>query len=145
MKTRSVLTIMLLTLCLTMSACTSPEKTLLVFGESVTQFQNNVILAQSQGMISEDNTRKVLDICDKANLAGAQVKQILDATGKLDPESKNRIIDIMAAVSNSLDPEKIDVILNIKDPATKQKISGSIVIVRSAISSVMVVVNSARS
>jgi hypothetical protein len=136
--------VLIMSLVLCMSACSDNDllkvsKSMAIYATTLTEVQKNIIAAEKAKFISEENAGKALDICARANVAGQQVNSVLGAIQKLDPESRKKIMALLIPVSDSLDPTKIEFVLAIKDPALKQKIEGGFILLRTTISSIVVI------
>jgi hypothetical protein len=144
MKRNVAMSFLIMSLVLCMTACSDNDllnvsKSMAIYGTTLTEVQKNIIAAEKVGFISEENTGKALDICMRANVAGQQVVSVIGAIQKLDPVSRKKILALLTPISDSLDPTKIEFVLAIKDPAMKQKIEGGFILLRTTVSSIMVI------
>jgi hypothetical protein len=145
MKRNISVLFVILAMSLCMTACSDNDlgkvaKSMRIYATTLTEVQKNIIAAQQVNLLSVENARKALDVCERANVAGQQVNDVLAAIQKLDPASRNKILNLLSPISDALDPQKIEFVAGIKDPAVKQKIEGGFILLRSTISSIMIVV-----
>jgi hypothetical protein len=115
-------------------------KSLNVLATAVGELQTNVQLAEQQQLLDQEIAKQILQICKQVNVAGQQVGDIVKSIQALDPASRSDIVKLLKPIGDSLDVEKLTFIANIKDPATQQKVKGSILLIRSTISSITVIV-----
>jgi hypothetical protein len=113
-------------------------KSMLVVSKTIGQVQTDVIAANSSGLVSDQITGQILQVCIKVNVAGKQIDGVLRGINALDSQSRSSIIALLTPISMALDPVQLEFIAGIKDPATKQKIEGAFILARSAISSVQI-------
>lgn len=144
MKRNFVMSFLILSLVLCMTACSDNDlmkvsKSMAVYGTTLTEVQKNIIAAEKAGFLSVENTGKALEICERANVAGQQIVNVLNAVQKLDPDSRKKILALLVPISDSLDPTKIEFVLAIKDPVLKQKVEGGFILLRTTISSIIVI------
>ena len=115
------------------------SKDMLIVATTVGTIQDDVIAANTAKLISDKTTADILGVCQKVNVAGKQVNAILASISKIDPASKSSLLVILTQVSNSLDPTQLEFVAGIKDPGTKQKIEGGLVVMRTALSGIQLI------
>jgi hypothetical protein len=115
---------------------------MLVLATATGELQKNTLLAEEQKLIDKLTADKIFAVCERINIAGKQVDAILRSIEKLTPESRTNIINMITPISASLDPQQIEFVLNIKNPATRQQLEGGLILVRSLLSSVQITVAS---
>ena len=135
---------LIIALCLTVS-CTdkqlqSANKYVVDYAASITVVDKTVIDLEAKQLITTPAAREILDILKRANKAGQQVKDILGAISKVDPQSKAQIIGILDATSASLDPTTIEEVLGIKDAAARVSVESGLTAVRTVITSIRVAI-----
>ncbi len=118
-------------------------KSMLVVSTATTELQNNVIVANKQSLIDDATTGRILQVCAQINVAVTQVDSVLGAIKKIDSASRSNIVVLLTQISQALNPAELEFIAGIKDAAVKQKIEGGFVLLRSAVSSVQVIVAAA--
>ena len=117
-------------------------KSMVAASVAVGQVQTDVIEANSLGLISEKTTEDILEVCLKVNLAGKQVDAVLRGISKLDPASRQALVNVLTPISQALDVSQLEFMAGIKDPATKQKVEAGFLLARSAISSIQIIIAS---
>jgi hypothetical protein len=127
---------------LLLQACSDIQKiakSMLDVAHAVGDAQTIAIQANGQNLIDDQTTGKILSICAKINIAGKQADAVLRSVTKLDPSSRSSLSSVAAAIRQAIDPSQLEMLANIKDPATRQNVEGGFTLIRSAVSAVEVV------
>jgi hypothetical protein len=114
-------------------------KSMLVVAHAVGDAQTLAIQANGQNLIDDQTTGKILSICAKINIAGKQADAVLRSETKLDPSSRSSLSAVAAAISQAIDPSQLEMLANIKNPATRQNVEGGFTLIRSAVSAIEIV------
>ena len=117
------------------------------FAAAVGQVQADVHAAHDANLISQAVNDKIDVVCTKANNADIQLNAILRAiqdakATSIDAPRKQQILDIMTAVSRSLDVSQIEDLAGIKNADTRNKIEAAFAGVRTAISTMQIILAS---
>jgi hypothetical protein len=115
------------------------SKDMLIVSKAIAEVQNDAIEANRLGLINNDTTDKILNICLRANTAGQSVDTFLRGLSKLDTASRSSLVQLLTPISQALDPSSVVFISGITDDATKQKIEAGILLARSTISSIQII------
>lgn len=118
------------------------SKSMLVLGTAVSELQTDVIAANTQGLMSDQDTKAVLVVCTKISATGKQIDAVLRSITQLDPVSRGNVIALLTTVSQTIDPTQLEFIAGIKDPATKQTVEGAFIVARTTISGLQIVLAS---
>ena len=114
-------------------------RSMLVVAHAVGDAQTLAIQANSQNLIDDQTTGKILSICAKIDIAGKQADAVLRSVTKLDPSSRSSLSSVAAAIGQAIDPSQLEMLANIKNPATRQKVEAALALIRSAVSAVEIV------
>jgi hypothetical protein len=128
-----------------MPACTDSElqkvsKSMLVLANAVGEVQKDTISAVDAKLIDDSAGAKIVGVCARISVAGQQADAVIRSIKALDPQSRKSIVALLTPISQALDPAQLEFVAGIKDPATKQKIEGGFVIMRSAVSAIQLAV-----
>lgn len=108
-------------------------QTLDIVAASVGTLQKTVIESNKVGFISDDDTKAIVELCVKMNLAGKEAVAATRNVAKLSPEDQVRLVvllqPVVTAVDNALDKD----IVGIKNPETKQKVQTVLTGIQSAL------------
>jgi hypothetical protein len=127
-----------------MTACSDPNlnkvaKGLVDIQQTVGTLQTTVIAANKENLLSTENTRTVLDLCEKINLAEKDAIAITRTVAKYDNPTRSQILailqPIMKAVNNAIDVG----IVPIKDQAVKDKVKTALVTIQSTLNIIQLV------
>jgi hypothetical protein len=114
-------------------------RSMLVVAHAVGDAQTLAIQANSQNLIDDQTTGKILSICAKIDIAGKQADAVLRSVTKLDPSSRSSLSSVAAAIGQAIDPSQLEMLANIKNPATRQNVEAALALIRSAVSAVEIV------
>jgi hypothetical protein len=114
-------------------------RSMLVVAHAVGDAQTLAIQANSQNLIDDQTTGKILSICAKIDIAGKQADAVLRSVTKLDPSSRSSLFSVAAAIGQAIDPSQLEMLANIKNPATRQNVEAALALIRSAVSAVEIV------
>jgi hypothetical protein len=114
-------------------------KSMQVVAHAVADAQTLAIQANSQNLIDDQTTGKILSICAKINVAGKHADSVLRSITKLDPSSRSSLSSVAAAIRQAIDPSQLEMLANIKNPATRQSVEGSFTLIRSGVSAIEIV------
>jgi hypothetical protein len=135
----------LLLLLLFVTACSDPDlnkisKALVVTAKTNGEIQTDVIAANAANLLSDNNTRVILEMCQKVNYGGKEATALTRAISKLDDPSKAQILTILkpviVAVQNAIDTG----LIGITDQATKEKIQLLLLSIQSTLNSIQIIV-----
>lgn len=118
------------------------SKSMVVVSTAMGELQKNVIAANRQNLLNDNATGQILQFCIKINTAGKQVDAVLRSIDQLDPGSRRNLIALLIPIVQALDPTQLEFLAEIKDPATKQKIDGAFILMRTTISSMQIILAS---
>jgi hypothetical protein len=130
---------------LLVAGCTDSElarinKSMLIYSTAVNELQKNIIAANQAKLIDDEKTGQIVLICKRAAEAGNQADAILKNLTELTSGQRRSLVDLLTPIGAALDPDRIAFIANIADLDKKQKIEGSIILVRSSISSIQIII-----
>ena len=114
-------------------------KSMVVVSTAIGELQKNVIAANQQNLLNDQVTGQILQICIRVNTAGKQADAVLRSISQLDPGSRRNLIALLVPISQALDPMQLEFLADIRDPATKQKIDGAFILMRTTTSSVQII------
>jgi hypothetical protein len=137
-----VLPLLLFTVSCSDSDLQKVAQDMVVVSNALAQVQTDTIAANTAGLINDDVTTKILQICMRANATGKQIDSILRNLSKLDPASRGSVIALLTPISQSLDPTQLEFIAGIKNEGTKQKVAEGFILARSTISSIQLILAS---
>lgn len=145
MKTKRVLLFPVILVLLVSQACTDSNlqtvsKALTDVAYSVGTLQTTAIEANKAGLLSEDNTRALLELCVKTNLAGKEAVAVTRGISKLDDPSKAQIMTILQPVVVSVRNMVDNGLLGIKNEDTKRKVQTILVVIQTGLNSIQLVV-----
>lgn len=104
------------------AALASVAKGLDEAAHTIAIIQTTAINAESQHLLTEAQTRTLLEATTKANLAGHQAAAITRSISKLDPASRTNLLNILNPVIASVNELVANGTAGIKNEDTKQKI-----------------------
>ena len=93
-----------------------------IVATSVGTLQSTVIESNKVGFISDDDTRAILELCIKVNLAGKEAVAATRAVAKLSPEDQVRLVVLLQPVIAAVDGALQKDVVGIKNPQTKEKV-----------------------
>jgi hypothetical protein len=136
-----LLLLSLILLLLSVAGCKDSQlkqvaKNMQLVATTISIVQTDAVEANKSQLIDDATTAKILSVCTKVNAAGKQIDSVLRSIQTLDVESRTKLMPMLTAVSNSLDPTQIEFVAGIKNPVTKQKVEGGFTIARSTISAI---------
>lgn len=141
---RRILPILLLLL---LSSCTDSDlqktvKSLNIIGVTVGTLQADVIAANGAKLLDDQLTGQIIGVCVRVSVAGKQADSIVRGISKLDPAARTSLVSLLTPISQALDPNALEFIAGVKDPAVKQKIDGAFIILRTTISGLQIILAS---
>jgi hypothetical protein len=130
---------------LLMTACSDSDlnkisKALVVTAKTNGEIQTDVIAANTAQLLSDSNTRVILEMCQKVNYAGKEATTLTRSINALDAPSKAQILTILkpiiVAVGNVVDKG----LVGVTDEPTKQKIRLLLLSLQSTLNSIQIIV-----
>lgn len=103
---------------------------------SVGQFQTTVIEANTQHLLSESVTRKLLTIALKVDQGGKEATQVVKQLQQLAPADRVKIMAILAPVIKAVSDSVNNDLIPITDPEAKQKVQLALLAVQSGLNTV---------
>jgi hypothetical protein len=130
-----------LILLLAMTACADKDlekvaKGLLALADGISITQTTVIEANNQGLIDEDTTRNILQVCVKITQAGQDASAVTRALSKLDDVSRTQVLEILKPVIMSVQDALDNGLLGIKNEQTKQKVRATLLTVQTTLNAI---------
>ena len=137
----------LIVLLLMQTSCSDSDlqkvaKSSLIVATVIGQVQTDTMEANKTGLIDDQTAGQILAICQRANVAGKQINSVLRGLSKLDQQSRASIFALLVPIGQSLETSKIEFVAGIKNPETRQKVEGGLILARSTISTIMIIVAS---
>jgi hypothetical protein len=113
---------------------------LVVVAKTNGEIQTITISANNLKLLPEDNTRIILETCQKINLAGKEATDLTRTLNKLDNPSKAQILKILqpmiATVGSAVDKG----LIGITDQATRDKIKLLLLSLQSTLNSIQLII-----
>jgi hypothetical protein len=107
---------------------------------AVGEVQKVTISMSDQNLIPRDTADKIVGVCMRASIAGKEIDKILRTIQALDQTSRKDIVGLLQKISADFDPQALEFVAGIKNESAKQKIEGTLVVMRSALASVQLIV-----
>ena len=138
-KSKAAAILMLaLTLALPLSGCA--DKTLQQSASELNKIlkitqevETTVIQANSTGLLNDNQTRAVLEVCKKIAEGGQVANNTVAGLSKLDPATKSSLDNVLQPVNaavQSLDPALLEQLASIKDPTTQATVTSLIAAIK---------------
>lgn len=140
MKRTALLLPLLLVLACTDSDLKKVANSLKITAESIGVVQSTVIEANRTGLMSEDDTRRVLELCVKVNKAGQDASAVTRNLAKLDSTDRTQVLAILkpiiTAVADALKPGGL---FGDSNSDAKRNIRNALLTIQTALNSVQIV------
>jgi hypothetical protein len=135
--------LLILPLLLLMTACSDNDLKKVASGlnmaaKTINIVQTTVIDANMQGLLAENETRKILEVCQTLNQAGKDSVKIIRTLEKLSPEDKAVLAKILLPAFQSLHSMLDNGMLFIKNEQTRIKIRTLLLAEETALNSVII-------
>lgn len=136
-----------LVLCVSMAACedASLTKTAQALNDTalaVGAIQTVVIDANNTKVLSEDNTRAILQLCDKISDAGKQATAITRGLTKLTPAQRGSLAVILTPVLDAVTQAINTGLVPITNQDIKTRVLASLVTIQTALTTVNIILSS---
>ena len=118
------------------------SKSMVVLAAAVGELQKDVIAANEQKLLSDQDAGKILQVCLKINAAGKQIDAVLRSARQLDSDLRKNLIALLTPISQALDAKQLEFIAAIKDPAVKKKTDAAFILVRTTVASLQIILAS---
>jgi hypothetical protein len=140
-----LLLLLLLPLLLFQNSCSDKDlakvsKALVIVAESVKVLQADAIAANNLKLLSDDNTRIIMEIGTKISLAGKESTQLTRNLTKLDSTTKSQILLILQPIITSLSNIINTSLDGITDLETRNKIKVALLSLQTTLNSIQVIV-----
>jgi hypothetical protein len=138
---RGIVVIPLLALALVACADDKLKKvaeSLKITAESIGVVQSTVIEANKQKLVSDDDTRKILQVCIKVNQAGQEATAITRGLAKLNSTDRQSILKILSPVLLSVSRAIDNDLAGIKNDDTKQKVKVLLLTIQSSLNAAQI-------
>jgi hypothetical protein len=106
--------------------------------ESIGVIQATIIDANRQKLVSDDDTRKILQLCVKVNQAGQEATAITRGLAKLNSTDRQSILKILGPVLASVTRAIDNDLAGIKNEDTKQKVKMALLTIQSALNAAQI-------
>jgi hypothetical protein len=131
-------------LALSLLACRDSDllkvsKALLVTAKSIEQLQTDAIEANKLALISDDDTRVILELCIKASQAGKEATALTRAISKLEQPDRGKLLLILQPVVKSIDSCIQNGLSGIKNDATRQRFRLTLLGAQSALNTIQII------
>lgn len=100
--------------------------------------QNSVITANTQGLMSVDNTQRVLTICGKINTFVSQASAITRGQANLPPAERSKLAGLVNPIIQTFAQDMNAGLLGINDQKTKDIISAELLTIQTTLTSIQV-------
>jgi hypothetical protein len=121
------------------SDLTKVAKALDVTAQTIGLVQTTVIEANKQGLITVEETRSILEVSIKVNLAGQQAVKITRTISKLDNPTKAQLLTILTPVIQAVNESIDSGLVGIKNEQTKAQIKAYLVVIQTALNGVNII------
>jgi hypothetical protein len=124
--------------------CSDPDlervaKSLIAAKDAIGIAQTTVIQANAHGLMSNDSTRAVLELCVRASMAGKQATAVTKRISKLDPASQRQLIQILAPIVASFQSSVDSGLLGIKNDQTRIQVQVVLTAVQTALNTAWII------
>lgn len=130
--TAALLMILLLVACSDQDLVTL-SKALNDSAKGISVFQTTVIQANTDKLLSDQTTKKLLEATVKVNEAGQQGVQMTRALSKLSPQDRSNVLQVLRPVIDQVNSILNTDIVTIPDPKTRDTIRAALFIVQTAL------------
>lgn len=139
------LLLLVLAFSLSQSSCSDKDlnkvsKSLVIIADSVKELQSDAIAANNLKLLSDDNTRIIMEIGTKISLAGKESTALTRNLTKLDVTTKSQVLTILNPVITTLSNVINTSLDGITDQGTKDKIKVILLSLQSTLNSIQVIV-----
>lgn len=139
------LLLLVLAFSLSQSSCSDKDlnkvsKSLVIIADSVKELQSDAIAANNLKLLSDDNTRIIMEIGTKISLAGKESTALTRNLTKLDVTTKSQVLTILNPVITTLGNIINTSLDGITDQGTKDKIKVILLSLQSTLNSIQVIV-----
>ena len=117
-------------------------KALQITAESIGTLQTTVIDANALGLVSQEDTAQILELCIKANQAGKEATAVIRAISELSDPTRAQLVGILAPVIRSVGRLLDEGTLAIKNEETRGKVRLALLTAQSALNTVQIVLAS---
>ena len=138
--TQGILIVPLL-LVLSLTACTDRDlqavsSALSDTAKAVGVFQETVINANAQGLLSETGTRQLLQVSLRVNAAGQQAVTITRNLSKLAPENRSQLLQILKPVIDSVAEADAQLVRVIPEPRVRANIASALTLIQTTLNTI---------
>lgn len=118
---------------------TTVAKSLDDSAKAVGTLQTTVIQANTQKLISDNDTAAILTICASINSAGLQVSQATRGVNSLNPAQKMSLLSILNPIVAAVQRGLLTNLLSIQDPNTRTTVQAALTAIQTALAAAQVV------
>lgn len=111
-----------------------------ITAKAVGEIQSIAIEANAQGLLSQGDTRTVLELAVRVNKAGKEATAITRGIAKLEPQHRSDLRKILDPIVLAVNDGLLTDVAGIKNEATRLKIKASFVAIQSAIAVVQTII-----
>lgn len=139
-QTKTTISLLLLLL-LSLTACTDADlQTVAVAlndtARAVSVFQQTVINANTQGLVSESNTRQLLEVSLRVNAAGQEAVSVTRNLSKLAPENRSQLLQILWPVIESLAQVDSQLVQLVPEARARASIASALTLIQTTLNSI---------
>lgn len=120
---------------------TKISQALLVIAQTTGTLQNSVIVANSQKILSDANTKDILLICGKVNTFVGQASTIIRGQAAISTASKASLVSLIDPLISAFQADINQGLLGITDVNTKSAVSVSLLFIQTTLSGILVAIS----
>lgn len=124
---------------LLLTSCSDPDlvtvsKALRDTAQAVSVYQSVVIDASAHNLLSENTARALMQVSAVVNERGQEAVAFTRHLSKLAPADRTTLLGILTPIEDALGHAGTNLLLEIRDPATRQKVQAALLLIRSGLS-----------